>query len=93
MKRRLCVLMCKLNVMTIIYINALIIVKLLIYNNFFSKFQLPRCTFPYSDGPSSQGGALLPLLRPIGAVRKNYKSTGIDTCLASWQTCKTARAV
>jgi hypothetical protein len=88
-KGSLCVLMCKLNFMTIINKNALIIFKLLIYNNFFSKFQLFRSTFPYAEGPPSQGCAMSPLDEATGAVRKHYKSTGSDRHAVSRQTSKT----
>ena len=89
MKGSLCVLMCKLNLMTIINKNALIIVKPLIYNNFFSKFQLHRSTFPYAEGPPSQGCAISPLDEATGAVRKHYKSSGSDRHAVSRQTSKT----
>jgi hypothetical protein len=88
-KGSLCVLMCKLNLMTIINKNALIIVKPLIYNNFFSKFQLHRSTFPYAEGPPSQGCAISPLDEATGAVRKHYKSSGSDRHAGSRQTSKT----
>jgi hypothetical protein len=88
-KRSLCVLMCKLNLMIIINKNALIIVKLLIYNNFFSKFQLHRSTFPYAEGPPTQGYAMSPLDEATGAVRKHYKSSGSDRHAVSRQTSKT----
>ena len=89
MKRRLCVLMCKLKVTTIIVINIFEIDKLLIHNNFFSKFQVHRYTFSYSDGPPSQGFVLPRLDKAIGAVRKHHKSTASDRHAMSRQASKT----
>jgi len=80
--------MCKLNVMMIINKFLFILLKLLINNNFLSKFQLHMCTFPYADGPASQCGALPPRRSLTGAVRKHYKLSGNDRHSDSRQTYK-----